>query len=399
MGARVLRLPFIRHSSLGHEVLHAWWGNGVYVGGASGNWAEGLTTFMADYTYALNRGAEKGRAMRYNWLRDYMALPPDRDRPVYEFAGKRHDASQIVGYNKAAFFFHMLRNRIGAEVFDEGVRRFWSRHRFKAATWNDLRDAFEDASGKDLRAFFDQWLHRPGAPRLRLDGAAVSEGNGGYQVSVSLSQTDPVYDLRVPVEIVSRRGTRRFIISMPGKFSRTTLNLEDRPLTLTVDPDYDLFRKLERSESPPILRDVTLGKATALILGKDVKLRKTATLLAKRMLDVAPRFSGAVGLPDTPLLVVGLKEGIDGFLADMSLPPVPAFLAGRGTARVWTGRTDAGRSYLVISADDISALSALMRPLPHYLRQGFLVFSASKVIDKGNWPAKAGSLKVQFGGN
>ncbi len=403
IGARVLRLPFIRHSSLGHEVLHSWWGNGVYVAGASGNWAEGLTTFMADYTYALKRGAGqgagKGRAMRLNWLRDYMALPSDRDRPVYEFAGKRHDASQVIGYNKTAFFFHMLRNRIGEKIFESGVKVFWSRHRFKSAAWDDLRDVFEDASGQDLGAFFDQWLRRTGAPRLRLDGAAVTERKVGYQVSLSLSQTNPVYDLLVPVEITTPRGTERFIVAMTDKIFRTTLNLKGRPLSLAVDPGYDLFRKLDPGETPPILRDVTLGKAFVLILGKDEPLQKAAIVLAERLLDVSPQVLGTVVLPDAPLLVIGLKEGIDEFLTGVSLPPEPAVLAGRGTARIWTGRGDNGQPYLVVSADDVGALSALIRPLPHYLRQGFLVFSASKVIYKGEWPAKAGSLNIQFDGN
>ena len=57
LGESVLRLPFIRHSSLGHEVLHNWWGNGVYPDYASGNWSEGLTTFMADYAYARKTAA------------------------------------------------------------------------------------------------------------------------------------------------------------------------------------------------------------------------------------------------------------------------------------------------------------------------------------------------------
>ena len=51
LGRDVLRLPFIRATSLGHEVLHNWWGNGVYPDWASGNWSEGLTTFMADYAF------------------------------------------------------------------------------------------------------------------------------------------------------------------------------------------------------------------------------------------------------------------------------------------------------------------------------------------------------------
>src|SRR5262249_21919873 len=46
IGAQVLRLPFIPATSLGHEVLHSWWGEGVRVDSRDGNWAEGLTTFM-----------------------------------------------------------------------------------------------------------------------------------------------------------------------------------------------------------------------------------------------------------------------------------------------------------------------------------------------------------------
>ena len=51
LGREVLRLPFIRATSLGHEVLHNWWGNGVTPDWETGNWSEGLTTFMADYAF------------------------------------------------------------------------------------------------------------------------------------------------------------------------------------------------------------------------------------------------------------------------------------------------------------------------------------------------------------
>ena len=57
LGADVLRLPFIRKTSLGHEILHNWWGNGVYVDYTRGNWSEGLTTFMADYAYKEDESA------------------------------------------------------------------------------------------------------------------------------------------------------------------------------------------------------------------------------------------------------------------------------------------------------------------------------------------------------
>ena len=51
MGGSVLRLPFIVETSLGHEIAHCWWGNGVYVDYAGGNWSEALTTYVADYLF------------------------------------------------------------------------------------------------------------------------------------------------------------------------------------------------------------------------------------------------------------------------------------------------------------------------------------------------------------
>ena len=56
LGPRVIRLPFIIHSSYPHEILHNWWGNSVYVAKRGGNWSEGLTAYLADHLLAEQRG-------------------------------------------------------------------------------------------------------------------------------------------------------------------------------------------------------------------------------------------------------------------------------------------------------------------------------------------------------
>src|SRR5262249_30790533 len=164
LGIDVLRLPFIRTTSLGHEVLHNWWGNGVYVDWQRGNWCEGLTTFMADYAYKEDAGEAAAREMRLAWLRDFAALPAERDRPLREFTARTPDASQIVGYDKAAFLFLMLRDELSPPVFQAAIQRFYTEHRFRRASWSELEQAFERTSQRDLRAFFAQWLDRRGAP-------------------------------------------------------------------------------------------------------------------------------------------------------------------------------------------------------------------------------------------
>ena len=94
MGTQVLRLPFIPDTSLGHEVLHSWWGNGVRTG-TGGNWAEGLTTFMADYTFVERRGADAAREERLAWLRESSILPPADDPPTHRV--HRTDARRVAG--------------------------------------------------------------------------------------------------------------------------------------------------------------------------------------------------------------------------------------------------------------------------------------------------------------
>src|SRR5262245_10323214 len=56
LGEQIIRFPFILHSSYPHELLHNWWGNGVFVDFAGGNWCEGLTSYLADHLIAEQRG-------------------------------------------------------------------------------------------------------------------------------------------------------------------------------------------------------------------------------------------------------------------------------------------------------------------------------------------------------
>ncbi len=399
MGARVLALPFIRRTSLGHEVLHNWWGNGVSLAPHGGNWAEGLTTFMADYAFAQQKGPQGKRSMRLNWLRNFTALPPERDRPVKSFQGKSHDASQVVGYNKTAFVFHMLENEIGAEAFKKGVGLFWRKWRFSDAGWDDLRGAFEAASNRDLKTFFAQWLDRTGGVELKLSGVTAEKKNDGYRVTFTLAQTGPVYEIGIPVSVVTEDGTENSKIKLDEGRKTYALPLTSAPKALAIDGDFDLFRRLDPSETPPILRDVTLAPGVAVLIpGTSEKTLKTARILASRLLDTPARFIDPSDLaaPWGPLLVIGVEEDVAPLLDRLGLPGAPRDLAGRGTARVWTARRKNGTAVLVVSAETTQALDALVRPLPHYLGKGYLIFEGRKAIETGIRAAVAGPLRVRL---
>jgi aminopeptidase N len=152
LGAEVLRLPFIRKTSLGHEILHNWWGNGVYVDYEQGNWSEGLTTFMADYAFKEDESASAASEMRLAWLRDAAVFAGEKSGSLRDFRSRANAAGATVGYGKSAMLFVMLRDRLGKKAFDQGIRNFWTAQRFKVAAWDDLQTAFESASGESLAA-------------------------------------------------------------------------------------------------------------------------------------------------------------------------------------------------------------------------------------------------------
>ncbi len=391
VGRQVVPLPFFAPRSLAHEILHDWWGNGVRVAYERGNWAEALTTYMADHALAAEDAPAEARRMRQQWLRDFAALPRDRDVPLRAFTAKAHDAAQVVGYGKGAFVFHMLRHEIGDDAFAAGLRRFWSEDRFRRAGWDDLRNAFEAASGRDLGWFFAQWLERPGAPRLSLEQAEAD----GTSVTVGLRQHGTPWRLSVPVRIETANGTVERTVPMSGASATVALDVPGSARALAVDPDHHLFRRLHPDETPPILRDVTLDAATRPVILTDD--RDSAIDLANRMLDQpTPPLAPAAALEgEAPLLVIGTTEAVAAFLEEARLSGPPPAAAERGTARAWVATAGPRRSRAVAAAP-AAALRALLRPLPHYRGDGWLVFEGRRMVARGQVTVSDSPLRVRF---
>jgi aminopeptidase N len=397
LGIEVLRLPFIRSTSLGHEVLHNWWGNGVYPDYAHGNWSEGLTTFMADYTYKERESDDAARDMRRGWLRDFAALAPGQDSPLTTFTSRTHGASQIVGYNKAAMMFLMLRDLLGREIFDRSLQNFWRKQRFHIASWKDLQSAFQAQSPRDLSVFFDQWLTRAGAPVLRIAEARRARSASGYSVTVTLEQDLPAYRLRVPVAVRTEGGEKIRMLDLENERQAFTLDIQSRPLEVALDPDLRLFRRLAPDEAPPILRQVMVDRTTVtVLLPEGGELRNVAETLASKLQNRSPSLvSGKDDLPAVPALVIGLEEEVDSWLASKQLPARPDNVRSKGSAQAWTVRRPDGLTLAVVSAQDMAALAALIRPLPHYGRQSYVMFQAAKVIGRGAWPTRVQTVKLE----
>ena len=398
IGAEVLKLPFIRATSLGHEVLHNWWGNGVYVDYSRGNWSEGLTTFMADYAYKERESGEAARAMRLAWLRDFAAVPPGSTQALAAFRSRTHGAAASVGYGKSAMLFVMLRDAIGEDAFRRGIRAFWEAHRFRTATWSDLQAAFEQAAGRSLAPFFEQWLNRAGGPTVTITHAGARPEAGKVRLTLAVEQTAPAYTLRLPLEITISGRSETRPIDVGRQRDVATMLVDAMPEGVRLDPELRVWRVLDRAQLPPILRQWIVARAPRLAQASDADdVRDAAAALAKRFLEIAPQPTSrdALNSGTEPVMLIGLHADVDTALARAGLPPRPASLAERGSAQVWTVAREAGPPLAVISAGDADALRALLTPLPHYGGQSWVVFDGRRALDRGVWPAPGRMIAVK----
>ncbi|WP_306150194.1 MULTISPECIES: M1 family metallopeptidase [unclassified Roseibium] len=398
IGEMIVPLPFMKGRSLAHEVLHNWWGNGVYVDYPSGNWSEGLTTFMADYGLAKDQGSEAAKTMRLQWLRDYAALPESRDERVRDFIGKEHQAAQIIGYNKAAFQFHMLEMEIGQESFEKGLQQFWSDYRYEMAGWSDMKSVFETVSDKDLTAFFDQWLDRVGAPELKLAEVQTEQTGDDYLTRVTVRQSTPAYSLLVPVELETPSKTIRELKRLDGQEAILEFRTGEPVKSVHVDPDFDLFRRLLPGETMPIMRDITLAPSvTILSLYDDDGLTDQALALANGLMDRGSTAKIVAEAPDLtqagsrPLIVVGEPTELAEFAEDNAIAPVPDNVAV-GALTAWAARSPVGAPVLLIASDDAETLRSARRSLRHYGRQSYVVMGGGQAPQRGIWPVASSPL-------
>jgi len=273
LGSRVLRLPFIPDTSLRHEVAHCWWGNGVFVDAAGGNWCEGLTTYVADYLSKEEQSFEEARGYRRRTLEKYALLAAGaQDFPLSNFRSRFNPASQAVGYGKAMFVFHMMRLKIGDAAFWAALRDIYKARLYKRTSWDHFMDAFAEHGGlsrDEVRTFHAQWITRPGALQLAMVRPRVVTAENHSLVEGLLTQKSPRFNVHLPVEVTGATANRRENVFLDDATAKFSIRMQAAPRKVVADPDFDVFRLLYPEEIPATVNAVKGSSALAAVLAED----------------------------------------------------------------------------------------------------------------------------------
>ena len=282
LGEKVIRFPFILHSSYPHELLHNWWGNSVYVDYEKGNWCEGITVYMADHLIKEQRG--QGSDYRRTTLQKFTDYVNEtNDFPVVEFRSRHNAAEEAIGYGKATMFNHMLRKKFGDEKFVQAYRIFYVDNKFKFSSFNDIRRSFENVTDSDLKPFFDQWLLRKGAPEIKLSDVKLKKTGEQFDLEFTLSQIqkEDVFSLNIPVAIYFEDKVELKNVDLNERSVTYNFKFQKQALKIEVDPQFDVFRRLDKAEVPPSLSQIFGAKEGMIVLPKNSFLSDEYSKLAE----------------------------------------------------------------------------------------------------------------------
>jgi hypothetical protein len=258
LGSGSIKRHYTQPYALGHEIVHSWIGNAVWNRPESGNWVEGLTTYLTNYYWhELIHDDRQAREQRRLMLQGYsLHVTPQLDYPIAVFQRKSDEKDNAIGYQKAAMVFHQLRLEIGDEAFWRGVKQLVAELSWRHADWQDLERIFTQTSGRELRWFFAQWIERPGAPAVAIAEATASPSQdrpGAYTLRVRLTREGGAFRFILPLAIAMKGSTTSVAVALAADQHDIELVVPAEPLNLSIDPEFMSLQRLRREQLAPVL--------------------------------------------------------------------------------------------------------------------------------------------------
>lgn len=271
-------LDFTSDELVAHELAHQWFGDLL----TCKSWAHAwLNEGFATYFEALWKEEDLGREeFDYEMIANSASYRAEgyRRAIVSNRYAYPQDLFDMHLYPKGAWVLHMLRRKLGDELFWKALRLYVHRHQRGCVETIDLIRAFEDASGRNLNGFFDQWIMSPGHPEI--EGSIAWEADA-KRIRVSLKQTQKAEGgiptvFRVPVRVECRAGDvgrtggadnshKAGVVAQTFEMDQQEqtfyLATEKKPMSVVVDPEQAVLGTWKLDIPTEWLEGVLLGDA------------------------------------------------------------------------------------------------------------------------------------------
>jgi hypothetical protein len=255
-----------------HEMCHGWWGNMV---GSKGPGQKMAGEALAQFGVLIALEALEGTDAMIEFLefsrsgynskqcaRGYFQLVDQgADHPLATLRDSELSGGQThnLADSKGMWVYHMLRRRIGDDLFFATLRGLIGEYAGQNMTLDNIRQAFMDAAPeRGLDRFFSQWLDRAGAPRIDVSWSKL--GDKRVEILLSQTQDSSPFELDLELEMVFEDGaTQRETVQLHGRETRAVLSAPSDLSGVHLDPDRDLLIWREGYIAAPVVNGTVLS--------------------------------------------------------------------------------------------------------------------------------------------
>ena len=227
---------------MAHEIAHQWFGDGASEKNFWHLWlSEGFATYMTNLYLENKYGADTLRKRLTLDRKMVLRFEQKRLTPVVDTA-VNSNYMQLLNdnsYQKGGWVLHMLRRKLGDNLFWKGIRNYYAKYRGGNANTDDLRLVMEQTSGQDLKQFFNQWLRTAGHPDLSITWHYDADKNIA-DINIVQKQAT-VYEFTLQVTLDGELHN----ISIKDKTTTVQFPVKAKPTTVIADPDVNLLGSFE----------------------------------------------------------------------------------------------------------------------------------------------------------
>lgn len=177
-----------------HELAHMWFGDLVTLKWWNDLWLnESFASYVAYLALDSFDGDYPTIWLDFNFRMKVWAYREDHLPTTHRIADEVPSTDETflnfdgITYGKGASVLRQLVYTIGEDAFRDGLRTYFSRHRFGNATLADFLRALQEGSGLDLLAWSEPWLRTPSLNTLSV---RWEEADGAI-TSMTMTQTAP----------------------------------------------------------------------------------------------------------------------------------------------------------------------------------------------------------------
>jgi len=227
---------------MAHELGHMWYGDLLTTRGWADIWLnEGFATFMQQIFTEEDMGKDDAAVDRLN--RHNLTIAADRrSRRPLVYDKWVNDPFELFFsghiYPKGAIVLQMLRHRLGDAMFWKAMNHYTIAHAYDNVVSDDLRKAFEEATGRDFKRFFQEWVYGAGFPVFQV--SSLYDRAAG-RVVLSTKEVQPrdsltgFFDVDVDVEVRTDSGIVRFVVPVRNGTGEAGANVKAPPRSIRWD--------------------------------------------------------------------------------------------------------------------------------------------------------------------